>query len=407
MARQLAVGTGLLILGAPTGVVSAAAAAADASGLQTQSCSYEAHWDRIGPRSEQAKKDEVTCSTSGACPMEAAAACNAQHNCSSFGISRNWHGGSAAELYATKWDDSIVDAGWRLYTCVGDGPRPGPAPPLPPPPPPPVPPLAPVGHCKTDIDCSLNGKCDAQSGECACDAPWKHGPSGREACNVLDVLPHPDDYIPAYGSDATKRTTFGCQNTSHTITSWGGNIIMDDSVTPPLYHLWVSAMGVGHGLSGWGAISQIDHATATDPMHAFTKCDVALSKEAHNASPLRAKNGSYLLFHIGDGGDKTAARSGFLHHAESPSGPWQPLPPLSCNNPAPMLHSNGTTYVGCNNGGFNIYRSTDVFHGDWTHVTKLEFPESWQNGTHAEVCEARMFYVRMVSFSCGQHACKF
>ena len=31
-------------------------------------CSYEAHWDRIGPRSEQAKRDEFTCTTRAACP---------------------------------------------------------------------------------------------------------------------------------------------------------------------------------------------------------------------------------------------------------------------------------------------------------------------------------------------------
>ena len=376
------------------------AASAVEAEITSGQCSYEAHWDRIGPKAEQAKRDELTCSTAAACPTEAAAACNARHNCSSFGISKNWRGGAAAELYATKWDESIADSGWWLYTCVGDGPPPGPTPPLPPPLPPPAPPLAPVGHCKTDVDCSLNGKCNPNSGACACNAPWKHGPSGREACNVLDVLPHPDDYVPAYGSDVNKRTAFGAQN----ITSWGGNIIMDNSVTPPVYHLWVSAMGVGHGLSGWGAISQIDHATATDPMHAFTKHDVALSKEAHNASPLRAKNGSYLLFHIGDGGDKAPTRSGFLHHAESPTGPWWPVPGPSCNNPAPMFHNNGTAYVGCNSGGFNIYRSADVFHGDWVHVTKLEFPESWQNGTHAEVSEARMFHLLIISLSC--HPCE-
>jgi hypothetical protein len=65
------------------------------------------------------------------------------------------------------------------------------------------------------------------------------------------------------------------------------------------YHLFVSAMAGGKGLSTWGGNSQIDHAVAKDPMGAFTKVDTALTKEAHNASPLRAKNGSWLLFHIG------------------------------------------------------------------------------------------------------------
>lgn len=119
-------------------------------------------------------------------------------------------------------------------------------------------------------------------------------------------------------------------------------------------------------------------------MDAFKKVGVALDKEAHNASPLRARNGSFLLFHIGDGGDKSASRSGFLHHSDSPAGPWQPLPQLGCNNPAPMFHNNGTAYCGCNSGGFKIYRSDDVFVGSWRHVTTLRFPAGWQNGTHAE-----------------------
>ena len=41
--------------------------------------------------------------------------------------------------------------------------------------------------------------------------------------------------------------------------------------------------------------------------------------QAHNASPLRARNGSTLLFHIGDGGVKENGSS-FLHHSESPGG---------------------------------------------------------------------------------------
>jgi hypothetical protein len=88
-------------------------------------CKYERHWDRIGPKTEQAKKDEVSCSSRAACPLQAAAACNAASNCSTFGTSANWHGGATAQLYSTGWSASIADSGWSLYTCVGDGPAPG------------------------------------------------------------------------------------------------------------------------------------------------------------------------------------------------------------------------------------------------------------------------------------------
>ena len=99
-------------------------------------------------------------------------------------------------------------------------------------------------------------------------------------------------------------------------------------------------MAGGVGLSGWTSISQIDHAVSKDPLSSFTKVDTALPKEAHNASPLKAANGSYLIFHIGSAGGSS---SSLLHASESPNGPWRPLPSkIHCNNPAPMLHNNGT-----------------------------------------------------------------
>ena len=171
------------------------------------------HPNTIGPRSEQAKKHEVVCSSVTACAAEAAKACtSADGACATFGISNSWKRGSVAQLYSTHWNESYPDAGWTLYACSGDAPPPPgppapppPAPPAPPPVPPvpPVPPIAPVGRCKTDMDCSLNGACDPATGACACDLPWKNGKSGKEACGVLDVLPHPVDYVPAYGGPRT------------------------------------------------------------------------------------------------------------------------------------------------------------------------------------------------------------
>ena len=240
--------------------------------------------------------------------------------------------------------------------------------------------------CSSSLDCSLNGMCTA--GVCVCDRPWKD--ARTEACSVLDVEPHPDAYIPAYGGPRTS-TAYQKQN----LTSWGGNILLADDGK---YHLFVSAMDGGVGLRGWGSISRIDHAVADDPMGVFELVDTPLRKEAHNASPLRAKNGSYLLFHIGSSGDSSKSNpvappdsfspigrhvvlagggSSFAHHAETPDGPWYPLSGPRCNNPAPMLANNGTAFVGCNDGGFHIYKSDDVFAGKWTQVTTMAFPPSW------------------------------
>lgn len=215
--------------------------------------------------------------------------------------------------------------------------------------------------CSSDLDCSLNGVCTA--GVCVCDPPWRHARS--EACSVMQVEDHPDDYVPAYGGPRID-TSYHAQN----LTSWGGNIIHGDDGK---YHLWVSAMDGGNGLAGWGHISRIDHAVAEDPMSVFVLADISLPKESHNASPLRAPNGSYIIWHIGSG----AGGSGFAHHADSPAGPWHPLTGPACNNPAPVFLRNGTALCGCNNGGFKIYKSENVFSGEWEFVTTMEFPESW------------------------------
>lgn len=61
------------------------------------------------------------------------------------------------------------------------------------------------------------------------------------------------------------------------------------------YHLYVSAMAHGRGLSSWGSNSQIHHAVASDPMEVFVKVDTVLPSEAHNASPLRHPNGRLFL----------------------------------------------------------------------------------------------------------------
>jgi hypothetical protein len=143
--------------------------------------------------------------------------------------------------------------------------------------------------------------------------------------------------------------------------------------------MFVSEMADGVGLNGWGHISQIAHATAKDPMDEFKKTDLALGKEAHNASPLKRNSSSkdWYIFHIGSAG----GTGSFLHTADSPAGPWKALPSLSCNNPAPMFHNNGTMYCGCNSGGFKVYRSDDpTKEGSWKQITTLKFPESWGEG---------------------------
>ena len=227
--------------------------------------------------------------------------------------------------------------------------------------------------CRTDLDCSLNGVCGAD-GACACDAPWKDsaGSQPGEHCSVLDVGTHPVDYIPAYGGNLNT-----AWDPRQPLTSWGGNMIFDER--SGLYHLFVSAMSGGQGLQAWGSVSEIHHATAQHPMKPFKRKDLALPKEAHNASPIRAPNGTWLIFYIGE--KVNHARRGRVSAADSPGGPWRSIPfDVPCNNPAPAYAPNGTLYCVCSNGTWTVFRSEDVFSGVWRPVTKLVFPPSWGGG---------------------------
>ena len=214
-----------------------------------------------------------------------------------------------------------------------------------------------VAGCTSDLECSLNGVC--QDEVCECDRAW----SG-DACDRLAIMPHPDNYVPAYGW-------------SPNVSSWGGNMIFEPKTQ--LWHLYVAEMaddaGNFCGLHEWQSHSRVAHAVSKDPMGVFKKVDVALPQEAHNPSPMYLENGSsvgpYLLFHIGSASAKTVSNcsgpaenqqgikplddpdahsalirsdtgfSSFLHTASNPNGPWTPQPAISCNNPAPMQHPNG------------------------------------------------------------------
>ena len=234
--------------------------------------------------------------------------------------------------------------------------------------------LAPRGGlpCTSNLDCSLNGVCSKETAMCICDAPWKD--SAKEACSVLDVLPHPNGYVPAYGGGATRRSTSW---EKQSITSWGGNIVRGEDQK---YHMFVSTMDEGKGLGSWGTQSRIDHAIADDPMDRFAFVSTALPKEAHNASPLKYEvNGSYVIFHVG-AANGTGGASTFAHFSDSVDGPWHALGNslANCNNPAPVFLSNGSTLVLCSVGGYALYHTSDLFHGNgWTKSLDLTLPPSW------------------------------
>ena len=75
--------------------------------------------------------------------------------------------------------------------------------------------------CRSDEDCSLNGKCSS-SGECACRPAWK-----GERCEQLDLLP------PVRGAG------YRGVDDGHNTSSWGGAVLKGPDGT---YHMWAAEM---------------------------------------------------------------------------------------------------------------------------------------------------------------------
>lgn len=239
------------------------------------------------------------------------------------------------------------------------------------------------GNCASDIDCSLNGKCN--SGSCICDRPWT-----GDACGQLSF--RPVTMPQGYGMSPNK-------------TTWGGNILTGDDQH---FHLYVSAMTNECGLGHWSSNSRIEHAVAKRPEGPFEFVDVAVNTWAHNAAPIALYDGSYAIVHIGTGGGKMDGgrnctpngthsvadnvfegldehkspkpRGSRIHVSKSITGPWLPLndsgllPKNNCDNPAPWQHPNGTLYVACGreikNNLINLWRAESI-SGPWSFVTGL------------------------------------
>eukprot|EP00043_Microstomoeca_roanoka_P008820 m.84740 g.84740 ORF g.84740 m.84740 type:complete len:401 (+) comp14398_c0_seq1:42-1244(+) len=237
-----------------------------------------------------------------------------------------------------------------------------------------------VSACSSAVDCSLNGLC--VDSLCICDSPWT-----GDTCGELDVLPA--NKVAAYGM-------------SPNITSWGGNVVYYNGQ----YHLYVAEMAGDCGLHTWGRNSRVAHAVSDTILGPYVKQDVALLPWAHNPQVLLVNNSrsgsdgnvTFVLFHIGAGDNNTVPitcppepplyrnvkdnafsepvlprpQAGYVFHtSSSPSGPWTSYNlPFGCNNPSPWLHANGTWFVLCNNGGWDLMRASDL-QGPWTHVLTL------------------------------------
>lgn len=244
--------------------------------------------------------------------------------------------------------------------------------------------------CTSDADCNLNGSCQ-KDGTCTC-LPWWTG----DDCGALNLLP-------AVTPDAA---LYQRANTS----SWCAGVVQDDTGT---WHLYVAVMSLNCGLNSWQRNSVIVHAASTGGvLGPYVDDTVIMPAFAHNPKPIRAPDGTYLIFHIGcgngesnpigncsrgvtptmaeaarDEGD-TAVTCGYTASvlaSASPSGPWQnvtvfgPPPnagpfPTSIDNPSPLYYSTGPSA-----GGIGVmYRSYNSHNATYHSVIGIATAATWQ-----------------------------
>ena len=169
----------------------------------------------------------------------------------------------------------------------------------------------------------------------------------------------------------------GFRNSS--LRSWGGGTLLVDGV----YHLYASAFINGCGLDAWTTNSVAIHATSSSALGPFSFADRALPFYHHNVQPLRAPDGTFLIFAIGMVPDPAPARCGAgggsgapprapppLGHgfestevwsAAAADGPWSPVEVagsvngrniMNSTNPSPFFHPSGNgTIVVMGHGG--------------------------------------------------------
>ena len=214
----------------------------------------------------------------------------------------------------------------------------------------------PTFRCADDEDCSLNGRCDATSGACACIASWR-----GERCQYLHLLPA----SPAAGLQDPDGS------------SWGGSILPTNDGSGK-FHLFVAVFERGCGLKAWRPNSAIARATSvgTDASGPYGDVQIIKPHFAHEPVAVRdPASGEVLVYHIGSGANNTGPGSNFatnctsgctrgghhwqpgttfygptaVLHAPSADGPWASLAIGNCSNlpncsqcgdtnPAPVLN---------------------------------------------------------------------
>jgi hypothetical protein len=243
-------------------------------------------------------------------------------------------------------------------------------------------------RCKSDLDCSLNGKCRSSAGTCVCDKPW-----GGSGCGELRYK-----VTPAAGRDLFPI------NRSHN--TWNGPIV---GPVGGQYHLYDPLYGNFTGIKSLFRVEWIMHGVAdqiTGPYDWKSKptipggicccacryaampasCGACVGVSACSLRPLPCHlsgiNPAFLVFNDSEGVTKFTLWNGGVRVSDSPDGPWTSLPGRNpCGlNPAPAHHQ-GVFY--CTSQHTRQIYSAPNISGAWTKLADINISSNTAGGNVA------------------------
>ena len=133
--------------------------------------------------------------------------------------------------------------------------------------------------CKSDLDCSLNGKCETNH-LCSCSAAWK-----GDRCSTLNFLPTTRDS----GYRVMNNNTLGGN-----LSSWGGGGWYDEQ--DQKWYMWVSEMADHCGMHTWTTNSQTVRASSKTATGLYLRENVEFPIWSHESVVTVAPTGEYVAF---------------------------------------------------------------------------------------------------------------
>lgn len=207
--------------------------------------------------------------------------------------------------------------------------------------------LAHADGCHTDLDCRLNGKCDASTAQCSCFKPWV-----GSTCDTMQYK-------------ITPSASKNIYNTSDPRNTWNGPIVTDPT---GLFHIYVPLYKVG-SLGGPTTVLHGIAKNVTGPWDWDSRPQISTHGGENPAAVVYKDDAGKLQYTLWIGGK--------VLQAESADGPFNEIEGFSYpgGNPAP-IYKDGAFYM-TNQGTTQIF-TIPKLEGTWSvfsNINHTQIPE--------------------------------